>query len=62
MEKIKVFVFDSKNTGYYRWEGTSIILAMKYARNKKHSRIERGNDFWEYKNGEMISWNATMLA
>ena len=62
---IRIFVFDSHNTGRYHWRGGSIIEAMNEARRYSHARIERGDgqcmDFWEYKNGEMIAWNAPML-
>ena len=63
--KLKIFVYDSRNTGCYKWQGGSIIEAMQYARKQDHARIERGEypelDFWEYQNGEMIAWNAPML-
>lgn len=56
--KYKIFQFDSKNTGWYFWEGNSLIKARDMAKKFAKTRIDGLNNFFElYEKGVKTEWS-----
>lgn len=58
MKKYKIFQFTDHNSGYYFWEGDSIMKARDIAKKFSKAQVENDRGAFElYEDGKKTEWS-----